>query len=121
MDHLDVAIYRALAGGVTISHAMHGSANAIGGQCETIKHRFGTTNPDDLRMQGAPRTIKFALGENPIRTHGEGSKISPNTRMGVEQIFRNAFSQAKLYMKEWDDYKKGITKTSPKRDYCGYS
>ena len=113
LDPLDVAIYRALAGGVTISHAMHGSANAIGGQCETIKHRFGTTNPDDLRMQGAPRTIKFALGENPIRTHGEGSKISPNTRMGVQQIFRNAFSQAKLYMKEWDDYKKGITKTSP--------
>ena len=62
LDPLDVAIYRALAGGVTISHAMHGSANAIGGQCETIKHRFGTTNPDDLRMQGAPRTIKFALG-----------------------------------------------------------
>jgi len=113
LDPLDVAIYRALAGGVTISHAMHGSANAIGGQCETIKHRFGTTNPDDLRMQGAPRTIKFALGENPIRVHGEGSKISPNTRMGVEQIFRNAFSQAQIYMKEWDDYKKGIKKTSP--------
>lgn len=113
LDPLDVSIYRALAGGVTISHAMHGSANAIGGQCETIKHRYGTTNPDDLRMQGAPRTIKFALGENPIRVHGEGNKITPNTRMGVEQVFRNAFSQALFYMKEWDDYKKGITKSSP--------
>ena len=113
LDPLDVSVYRALAGGVTISHAMHGSANAIGGQCETIKHRYGTTNPDDLRMNGAPRTIKFALGENPIRVHAEGNKISPNTRMGVEQIFRNAFSQAPIYMKEWDDYKKGITKTSP--------
>ncbi len=113
LNPLDVSIYRALAGGVTISHAMHGSANAIGGQCETIKHRYGTTNPDDLRMVGAPRTIKFALGENPIRVHGEGNKITPNTRMGVEQVFRNAFSQAQVYMKEWDDYKKGITKTSP--------
>lgn len=113
LNPLDVSIYRALAGGVTISHAMHGSANAIGGQCETIKHRYGTINPDDLRMEGAPRTIKFALGENPIRTHGEGSKIVPATRMGVEQVFRNAFSEAKIYMHEWDEYKKGISKSSP--------
>jgi imidazolonepropionase-like amidohydrolase len=113
LDPLDVSIYRALAGGVTISHAMHGSANAIGGQCETIKHRYGTVNPDDLRMEGAPRTIKFALGENPIRVHGEGNKIMPNTRMGVEQVFRNAFADAQIYMKEWDEYKKGIRKTSP--------
>ena len=113
LDPLDVAIYRALAGGVTISHAMHGSANAIGGQCETIKHRYGSVNPDDLRMAGAPKTIKFALGENPIRTHGEGSKLTPNTRMGVEQVFRNAFSEARLYMNAWDEYKRGIRKTAP--------
>ena len=109
----DVSIYRALAGGVTISHAMHGSANAIGGQCQTIKHRYGTANPDDYKMAGAPRTIKFALGENPIRVHGEGNKITPNTRMGVEQVFRNAFSEARLYMKEWDDHKAGIRKSPP--------
>lgn len=109
----DIAIYRALAGGVTVSHAMHGSANAIGGQCETIKHRYGVTNPEELRMKDAPRTIKFALGENPMRTHGEGNKISPATRMGVEQVFRTAFSEAKLYMKAWDDYKKGILKLPP--------
>lgn len=113
LDPLDVSIYRALAGGVTVSHAMHGSANAIGGQCETIKHRFGTVNPDELRMDGAPRTIKFALGENPIRVHGEGNRIMPNTRMGVEQVFRNAFSEAQIYMKEWDEYKKGLRKSSP--------
>lgn len=113
LDPLDVSIYRALAGGVTASHAMHGSANAIGGQCETIKHRYGTINPDELRMEGAPRTIKFALGENPIRVHGEGNRIMPNTRMGVEQVFRNAFTEARMYMKEWDDFKKGISKSSP--------
>jgi imidazolonepropionase-like amidohydrolase len=113
LDPLDVSIYRALAGGVTISHAMHGSANAVGGQCETIKHRYGTVNPDELRMEGAPRTIKFALGENPIRVHGEGNRIMPNTRMGVEQVFRNAFTEAQLYMKDWDDYKKGLKKSSP--------
>ncbi|MDG2016740.1 MAG: amidohydrolase family protein, partial [Rhodothermales bacterium] len=65
-----LGIYRALAGGVTTSHTMHGSANVIGGQNETIKHRFGTKDPDDVRFEGAPRTIKFALGENPTRVHG---------------------------------------------------
>ena len=113
LDPQDVAIYRALAGGVTISHAMHGSANAIGGECETIKHRYGTWDPDDLRMKNAPRTIKFALGENPIRVHGEGRNITPSTRMGVEQVFRSAFSEAQLYKKAWADFNSKQTKTPP--------
>ena len=104
LDPLDISIYRALAGGCTTSHAMHGSANAVGGQCETIKHRYGTFNPDDLRMQGAPRTIKFALGENPMRVHGEGRGIVPATRMGVEQVFRRSFSEGKRYMEAWEKY-----------------
>ena len=113
IDPFDISIYRALAGGVTISHAMHGSANAIGGQCQTIKHRYGTYEPNDLKMEGAPRTIKFALGENPMRVHGEGNGIMPRTRMGVEQIFRNAFSEAQLYQKAWEDYKAGKTTMAP--------
>lgn len=106
LDPLDVSIYRALAGGVTAIHAMHGSANAIGGQCETIKLRYGTYNPDDLKMVGAPRTIKFALGENPMRVHGEGNRIIPRTRMGVEQVFRRSFSEGKAYMEAWEAYEK---------------
>lgn len=104
IDPLDVGLYRALAGGVTTSHAMHGSANAIGGQCETIKHHYGSFNPEDLRMVGAPRTIKFALGENPMRVHGEGRGIQPRTRMGVEQVFRKGFSEARAYMQAWEKY-----------------
>lgn len=113
LDPQDVAIYRALAGGVTISHAMHGSANAVGGECETIKHRYGTWDPDDLRMINAPRTIKFALGENPMRVHGEGRSITPSSRMGIEQVFRAAFSEANLYKKAWSDYNTGKVKTPP--------
>ncbi len=116
LDPFDVSIYRALAGGVTTSHAMHGSANAIGGQCETIKHRYGVMDPNELRMVGAPRTIKFALGENPMRVHGEGRGIVPRTRMGVEQVFRRSFSEAKEYMEEWDDYNSGKTKVPPVYD-----
>ncbi len=116
LDPYDVALYRALAGGVTVSHAMHGSANAIGGQCETIKHRYGVLNPDELRMKGAPRTIKFALGENPMRVHGEGNNIMPSTRMGVEQVFRNAFNNALLYKQKWDGFNKGVTTVKPNYD-----
>jgi imidazolonepropionase-like amidohydrolase len=109
IDPLDVGIYRALAGGVTATHAMHGSANAIGGQCETIKLRYGTYNPDELKMEGAPRTIKFALGENPMRVHGEGNRLHARTRMGIEQVFRRGFSEAQDYMAAQDDYNKKKT------------
>ncbi|MBC6993585.1 amidohydrolase [Neolewinella lacunae] len=121
LDPFDISIYRALAGGVTAAHAMHGSANAIGGQCETIKLRYGTYNPEDLKMQGAPRTIKFALGENPMRVHGEGNRILPRTRMGVEHVFRQAFSEAKDYMAAQESYQKkkasDPTAVAPKYDY----
>lgn len=113
IDHLDINIYQALAGGVTSIHAMHGSANVIGGQCETLKLRWGATDPDDLRMEGAPRTIKFALGENPMRVHGEYNNILPRTRMGVEMVFRQAFSSARAYEQAWQAYEKEKT-TNPK-------
>ncbi|MCB0713350.1 MAG: amidohydrolase family protein [Ignavibacteriae bacterium] len=106
VDPYDITIYRALAGGVTTSHVMHGSANAIGGQCETIKHRYGEVDPAKLKMEGAPRTIKFALGENPTRVHGRGFGVPPSSRMGVEQVFREAFTKAQRYMVEWDRYNK---------------
>ena len=105
IDPFDIGIYRALAGGVTTIHAMHGSANVIGGQCETLKLRYGLTNPDHLKMEGAPRTIKFALGENPTRNHG-GSGIHPSTRMGVEMVLRKAFDEAQRYMADWEAYER---------------
>lgn len=104
IDPLDISIYRALAGGVTISHAMHGSANAIGGQCQTLKHRYGETDPARLVMEGAPRTIKFALGENPTRVHGRGNNVTPSTRMGVEQVFRRSFMEARNYIAQQKAY-----------------
>ncbi|MBK7870923.1 MAG: amidohydrolase [Saprospiraceae bacterium] len=106
LDPVDIGLYRALAGGCTSSHAMHGSANVIGGECETIKHRWGTMNPQGIVMEGAPRTIKFALGENPMRSHGEGSGKVPSTRMGVEFVIREAFTNAQKYMAAWDKYNK---------------
>ncbi|PWG74769.1 amidohydrolase, partial [Enterococcus hirae] len=89
----------ALAGGATTIHLMHGSANVIGGQGETLKLRYGTTQ-DGMRFEGAKRTIKFALGENPTRVHGQGNGIQPRTRMGVEQVVRNHFDEALDYKRK---------------------
>jgi len=116
LNPYDIGIYQALAGGVTTSHAMHGSANAVGGQCETIKHRWGVHDPDELRMDGAPRTIKFALGENPMRVHGEGNRITPRTRMGMEQVFRKSFADAEVYSDAWKAYNSGKVKSPPDYD-----
>ncbi len=113
LDPYDINLYRALAGGVTISHVMHGSANVIGGQNETIKHRYGMTDPDALRFDGAPRTIKFALGENPTRVHGQGNNIVPRTRMGVEQVVRDALTNARRYAAAKEAYDNGDADAPP--------
>jgi imidazolonepropionase-like amidohydrolase len=105
VNPFDVSIYRALAGGVTASHALHGSANSIGGESETLKHRYGTTDPEQMKMEGAPRTIKFALGENPTN-HGRRNNEQPSSRMGVEFVIRKAFNEGKEYMEAWDKYNK---------------
>jgi imidazolonepropionase-like amidohydrolase len=113
----DITIYQALAGGVTAVHLLHGSANVIGGQCQTIKLRYGVLNPKDMIMQGAPRTIKFALGENPKSIHGDGQNLAPRTRMGIEQVIRTAFEDAKKYKAEVNNFEKGLVREAPIRDY----
>ncbi|MEZ4884779.1 MAG: amidohydrolase family protein [Chitinophagales bacterium] len=94
----DINIYRQLAGGVTTSQLLHGSANPIGGQSAIIKLRWGYM-PEDMKMKGAPEFIKFALGEN-VKQSGwsENAAIRfPQTRMGVEQVFVDGFTRAKEY------------------------
>lgn len=94
----DVNIYRQLAGGVTTSQLLHGSANAIGGQSQLIKLRWGAS-PDGLRFEGSDGFIKFALGENVKQSNwgDAGGTRFPQTRMGVEQVFTDAFTRAKEY------------------------
>jgi imidazolonepropionase-like amidohydrolase len=104
IDPFDIAVYRALAGGVTSIHSMHGSANAIGGQCQTMKLRYGDFDPSSYVFEGAARTVKFALGENPMRVHGEGRGVQPRTRMGVERVIRDAFQQGLIYKEKWAGY-----------------
>lgn len=101
-DYQDKAIYRALAGGVTTSLLLHGSANMIGGQAVVIKHKYGASR-DDMLFPNAPQSIKFASGENPKRVYG-GREQLPSTRMGNFAVQREALVQAQDYMREWDAY-----------------
>lgn len=102
IDAQDIEIYRQLAGGVTTSHILHGSANAIGGQTQLIKHRWGLL-PEETKFEGADGFIKFALGEN-VKGSNSGGFAQPNavlrfpqTRMGVEEVYVDAFTRAKEY------------------------
>ena len=103
VDAENVNIYRNLAGGVVAAQLLHGSANPIGGQSAVVKMRWGSS-PNDLLIEEAPEFIKFALGENVKRSRNPFSFRYPQTRMGVEQVFTNAFSQALEYEKSWDEY-----------------
>ena len=103
----DPAIYYDLAGGVTVANVLHGSANPIGGQTIVIKLRWGKPSIE-LPFDGALPGIKFALGENPkwsnYRPPPGYPPRYPATRMGVEETIRQAFTEAKEYKKQWDDY-----------------
>ena len=99
----DVNIYRNLAGGVVAAQQLHGSSNPIGGQSSMIKLRWGMP-PEGLLIDDAPKFIKFALGENVKRSTNPASIRYPQTRMGVEQVYFNAFSQAQEYEQRWNAY-----------------
>lgn len=119
------SIYYALAGGVTTGNVLHGSANAIGGLNTVLKMRWGK-DAGGLVMAEAPPGIKFALGENPKRqgmAAQQGSQAArryPGTRMGVEDVIRQAFIDARAYSFQWKSYEqsraKGENVLPPRRD-----
>ena len=114
----DINIYRQLAGGVTASHLLHGSANAIGGQTILIKLRWGKGS-EEMKFEGADPFIKFALGENVKQANWGDNNITryPQTRMGVEQIYIDAFTRAREYDNTWKRFRASKAKTeTPRRD-----
>lgn len=116
VDANDVTIYRQLAGGVTAANILHGSANCIGGQNQVIKLRWGLTG-EGLKFAEAPPGVKFALGENVTQANRpDGGGRFPASRMGVDQLFRDAFEAARDYsqrMEAWQTSRRGLP---PRRD-----
>jgi len=108
----NIWMYRQLAGGLTTTHVMHGSANPIGGQNAPIKLRWGALS-HDLNFENAPRTVKFALGENPKRV---GQDRYPETRMGTQHIIADRFSQARDYEARWNEWNETGEGIPPRRD-----
>jgi imidazolonepropionase-like amidohydrolase len=126
LNPTDVAIYRALAGGVTTINVLHGSANTIGGQNAVVKLKWGR-DVDQMMFPNATPGIKFALGENVTRKNstqipGLSRPVRyPTTRMGQEEVIRDAFTRARDYKAQWDDYKARVAKgdkaaIAPRRD-----
>jgi imidazolonepropionase-like amidohydrolase len=111
IDPTDRSIYLDLAGGVTTSFILHGSANPIGGQTAAIKLRWNKS-AQEMLFQGAKPGLKFALGENVKRsgtptTPGQ-SRRYPATRMGTEDVIRQAFVDAREYQRHWDEYDRRV-------------
>jgi len=117
----DINIYRQLAGGVTAVQLLHGSANPIGGQSQIIKLRWGYS-PEKMKLENAPKFIKFALGENVKRSNWEPPYPRyPQTRMGVEQVYVDYFTRALEYEKKQKEFaalsvKQKLTAIPPRRD-----
>lgn len=117
IDATSINIYRQLAGGLTAANVLHGSANTIGGQNQVIKLRWGE-DAEGLKLQDAFPGIKFALGENVKQSNSsQPTGRYPQTRMGVEQILRSAFLEARAYRAEFDQWRKDPKKlVEPRRD-----
>ncbi len=112
VTHNNIWMYRQVAGGLTTAHIKHGSANPIGGENVFVKMRWGAL-PEQLKLENAPRTVKFALGENPKRV---GQNRYPNTRMGTQEIIRDHFRAARDYEREWAEWERTGEGIPPRRD-----
>ena len=114
-----INIYRQLAGGTTIMHLLHGSCNAIGGQLAVIKNKWGEP-PDRLLMPNVQPTVKFALGENPKQSNFGSQRPEPprypQSRAGVEQVIRDAFTRARDYKAQWAEWNARHVGLPPRRD-----
>src|SRR6266852_3106975 len=124
LNPTDVDLYRELAGGVTTLNLLHGSANPIGGLNTVVKIKYGRPI-EEFIFPGAMPGIKFALGENPKRSNNPNlpgiQRRYPGTRMGVEEVIRDAFTRARDYKKAWDEYNAAMKRgeknlVPPRRD-----
>ena len=116
LNPTDINIYRQLAGGVTTINVLHGSANTIGGQNAVVKLKYGR-EADEMLFPGAMPGIKFALGENVTQKNGQTAAQAtgrplryPATRMGQEEVLRDAFTRARDYKASLDEYKAKVAK-----------
>jgi len=109
----DVAVSKALRGGVTTAFVVMGSANPVGGQGFIAKFKKGTAA--EMCVVN-PEGVKMAFGENPKRVYSE-KKTMPTTRMGTAAVVRTFLLKSRDYMRKKElTNKEGkeFTETDPK-------
>ncbi len=108
-DPEDAAIARGVAGGVTTSLILPGSGNLMGGQALYIK-LFGHTVAE-MQIPGAPRALKWALGENPKRVYGGRGQL-PMSRMGSAWAIRQKLNEAQEVQDSQQRWDKEVAHTT---------
>ncbi|MDP6850361.1 MAG: amidohydrolase family protein, partial [Planctomycetota bacterium] len=105
----DVGIWRAAAGGTAVVQSLHGSANPIGGQAAVWELNYWEPTQAGLRLPGAPQGIKFALGENVKQSNWSDNwgRRFPDSRMGVQAVYRRAFTAAQDYARRKSAFEAG--------------
>lgn len=91
-DPEDPAIARTVGGGVTTALILPGSGNAVGGQAMYVKLHGQTVA--DMAIVKPPRSMKWAMGENPKRVYGGRSQL-PMSRMGHGWVLRRMLFEAR--------------------------
>ena len=120
----DIAIYRALAGGVTTAHivARQRQLHRRAAPCHQDALGQGRRGTGVRRRPARPE-VRAGREPEALRVGGVPGRTTPRypaTRMGVEDVIRQAFTEAKHYQKAWHDYqakvKRGEQATPPRRD-----
>jgi imidazolonepropionase-like amidohydrolase len=80
---------------------------------------WGMADGFELLVEGAPRTVKFALGENVTqKNRSTPTDRFPASRAGVEAVYDQAFTAAQEYRAAWAEYRRNprAQPVPPRRD-----
>jgi imidazolonepropionase-like amidohydrolase len=102
----DIAVEKAVAGGVTTIHTMPGSGTNLAGFTVIVKLDRSHPAQAIVRKVGA---MKIAQAYNPERRAGDLGA----TRMGMAWMLRQILNQAKEYTDAWKSYQNGRSKSKP--------
>lgn len=102
----DIAVKKAVTGGVTTIHTLPGSGTNLAGFTVVIKTNGASPEQMIVRELGA---MKIAQAYNPERRGGDLGR----TRMGMSWMLRYILKEAKAYTDAWDAYEQGKTAEKP--------
>jgi len=102
----DIAVEKAVTGGVTTIHTLPGSGTNLAGFTVIVK--LDSSRPEEMivRELGA---MKIAQAYNPERRGGDLGL----TRMGMSWMLRHILKRAKEYTDAWQAYESGQCKDKP--------